>query len=127
MQKLAPTMLFLAGVQWLFFMFANTVVVPLTVSSAFHLSMEETAAAMQRSFIITGLACILQVKWGHRYPLMEGHSGLWWGLILSLTAFASPSGVDLMTLGGGLATGMIIAGVLTVLLGYMGLSPMSSS
>lgn len=122
MTKLAPSTLFFAGVQWLFFMFANTVVVPLTVSSAFHLSLEETVASMQRSFIITGLACILQAKWGHRYALMEGHSGLWWGLILSLTTFASSTGVDLATLGGGLATGMIISGILTALLGYMGLA-----
>lgn len=77
-RRSSSTTLF-AGVQWLFFMFANTVVIPLTIGDAFHLSSVEVASAMQRSFIYTGIACILQAFIGHKYPLMEGQSGLWWG------------------------------------------------
>jgi xanthine/uracil permease len=80
--------MFLAGLQWLFFMFANTVVIPLTIGDAFDLSAGEVAGALQRSFIYTGAACILQAVFGHKYPLMEGQSGLWWGSILSLCASA---------------------------------------
>ena len=53
-QKSSSTMFF-AGLQWLFFMFANTVVIPLTIGDAFDLSSMEVASALQRSFIFTGL------------------------------------------------------------------------
>lgn len=113
--------MFLAGLQWLFFMFANTVVIPLTIGDAFDLSAGEVASSMQRAFIYTGTACILQALFGHKYPLMEGQSGLWWGAILSLCASASSSGMSLEELGGGLALGIIGSGVLVMILGLLGM------
>ncbi|WP_429472369.1 uracil/xanthine transporter [Neobacillus sp. B4I6] len=115
------TTMFLAGLQWLFFMFANTVVIPLTIGDAFDLSSVEVASALQRSFIYTGTACILQAVFGHKYPLMEGQSGLWWGAILSLCASASSAGISLTEIGGGLALGIIISGALVIILGALGM------
>ncbi|MBT2696277.1 uracil/xanthine transporter [Bacillus sp. ISL-40] len=115
------TTMFLAGLQWLFFMFANTVVIPLTIGDAFDLSSVEVASTLQRSFIYTGTACILQAVFGHKYPLMEGQSGLWWGAILSLCASASSAGISLTELGGGLALGIIISGALVIILGALGM------
>jgi xanthine/uracil permease len=113
--------MFFAGLQWLFFMFANTVVIPLTIGDAFDLSAGEVASAVQRSFIYTGAACILQAVFGHKYPLMEGQSGLWWGAILSLCASASSAGLNLAELGGGLALGIILSGALVIVLGLLGM------
>ena len=112
---------FLAGIQWLGFMFANTVVIPLSVGSAMHLSPPTIAGVMARSFIFTGIACLLQVIIGHRLPLMEGQSGLWWGVILSLASLGSAKGASMSLIGGSLATGMLIGGVLIVLIGVTGL------
>ncbi len=111
----------LAGLQWLFFMFANTVVIPLTIGHAFHLPPEEIAGALQRSFIFTGMACVLQSVVGHKYPIMEGQSGLWWGAILSLCASASAAGMSLTEVGGGLALGIIVSGILVAILGALGM------
>ena len=86
---------FLGGLQWLFFIFANTVVVPLSIGAAYDLSGAEIAAALQRSFLITGAACLLQVAIGHRYPLLEGHSGMWWGMLLGMAASAPSLGLSL--------------------------------
>jgi xanthine/uracil permease len=119
--RMHSTTMFLAGLQWLFFMFANTVVIPLTIGGAFDLSSVEVASALQRSFIYTGTACILQAVFGHKYPLMEGQSGLWWGAILSLCASASSAGISLTELGGGLALGIIISGALVIILGALGM------
>src|SRR5579863_9069925 len=102
----------LAGVQWLFFMFANVVVIPLSVGQAFHLPPDVVTASLERSFIYTGLACILQGVLGHRFALMEGPAGLWWGVILSLAASASALGQSLPNLGGSLELGIIISGIL---------------
>jgi xanthine/uracil permease len=121
LQRLMTVTTLLAGVQWLFFIFANTIVIPISIGAAFHWSPEEISVALQRSFIYTGAACTLQALIGHRLPLMEGHSGLWWGVILSLCASASASSTSLSLLGGGLATGIILSGIVIAVLGVLGI------
>lgn len=112
----------LAGVQWLFFMFANVVVVPISVGQAFHQPPAVVTASLERAFIYTGIACILQAVIGHGFPLMEGPAGLWWGFILSVAASAAAAGQSLGTLGGSLEVGMLISGALVMLLGLFGLA-----
>ncbi|MFV8830223.1 uracil/xanthine transporter [Alkalihalobacterium sp. APHAB7] len=121
MNKLPISIAFLGGFQWLFFMFANTVVIPISIGTAFDLEQIEIVSAIQRSFIFTGVACILQGLIGHRYALMEGQSGLWWGVILSLAATASTLNVELTTIGGSIAVGAIISGLIVSILGALGL------
>jgi len=116
----SPVMTTLAGVQWLFFMFANVVVIPISIGQAFHLPPAVVTASLERAFIYTGVACILQGVIGHRLPLMEGPAGLWWGVILSLAASATALGQSLTTLGGTLELGIIISGILVSLLGMLG-------
>ncbi|GGC99387.1 xanthine permease [Thalassobacillus devorans] len=110
-----------ASLQWLFFIFANTVVVPISVGAAFGLPQEEIASILRSALIFTGIACVLQGWIGHRYPLMEGPSGVIWGLILNLSVAASAMGMSLTSIGGGIATGMILAGVVVLLLGLFNL------
>ena len=112
----------MAAIQWVFFIFANTIVVPVSIGAAFDLSAEEVAMTLRSSLIFTGVACVLQGLWGHRYPLMEGHSGLMWGLLLNLSASAAALGMDLQTIGGGIATGMIASAVFMLATGIFGLS-----
>lgn len=111
----------LAGFQWLFFMFANTVVIPISIGSAFDLEQVEIVSAIQRSFILTGLACVLQGWIGHKLPLMEGQSGLWWGVILSLAGTADALGMELTTIGGSIAVGTMISGALVAVFGLLGI------
>lgn len=121
MKKLTAPVTVLAGFQWLFFMFANTIVIPISIGSAFQLEQIEIVSAIQRSFIFTGAACLLQGFFGHRLSLMEGQSGLWWGVILSLAGTASAMQLDLMTVGGSIAVGVIISGILVAVLGLFGM------
>jgi xanthine/uracil permease len=111
----------LAGVQWLGFMFANTVVIPLSVGTAYHMTPLQISGDMARSFILTGIACLIQALFGHRLPLMEGQSGLWWGVILSLASIGIASGKSLSDVGGSLAVGIILGGAAIILSGIFGL------
>src|SRR5579884_1300855 len=111
----------LAGVQWLFFMFANVVVIPISVGQAFHLPPVAITASLERAFIYTGIACILQGVVGHRLPLMEGPAGLWWGVILSLAASTQALGQSLQVLGGNLEVGIMLSGGLIIVLGLLGI------
>lgn len=120
-KQLGASITLLAGFQWLFFMFANTVVIPISVGDAFGLEQVEIVSAVQRSFILTGIACLLQGLLGHRLALMEGQSGLWWGVILSLAGTASTMDIELSTIGGSIAVGAMISGVLIIILGVLGM------
>ena len=113
----------IAGLQWFFFIFANIVIIPITVGEAFHLSQAEIVPLLQMSFIITGLACLAQAFFGHRRPLLEGQSGLWWGIFLTLVVTTSAQGMPLEVLGGSLALGVIISGAITILIGVLGIGP----
>jgi xanthine/uracil permease len=103
-------------------MFANIVVIPISIGQAFHLPPAVVTASLERAFVYTGIACILQGIIGHCLPLMEGPAGLWWGVILSLAASTESAGQSLQTLGGNLEVGIIISGLLICLLGILGAS-----
>lgn len=78
---------------------------------------------MRISLIFTGFACILQGKFGHRFPLMEGHSGLLWGVMLNLSVAASSMGLTYGEIGGGIATGGLLAGITMILISSLNLVP----
>lgn len=113
----------ISGLQWLFFIFTNIVVIPITVGAAFDLSPDTIVNMLQLSFIVTGLACIVQAFFGHKRAIMEGQSGLWWGVILTLTTTAAAQGMPLSVLGGSLTVGIIIVSIITFLIGVTGLGP----
>lgn len=123
MNRVFETQDLLAGLQWFFFIFANIVIIPITIGEAFELSQAEVVSLLQMSFIVTGLACLAQAFIGHRRPILEGQSGLWWGIYLTLVATTSAQGISLVTLGGSLVTGIVIAGIITILIGVLGIGP----
>lgn len=98
--------------------------IPITVGAAFGLSSNEIINLLQLSFIVTGLACMLQAILGHKRAIMEGQSGLWWGVILTLCYSASANGLSLAEMGGSLSVGIIISGILTVFIGVSGMGPL---
>jgi len=116
MQRLPYIQTALASLQWFIFLFANTIVVPVSVGTAFALDAPTIAELIRNSLVITGIACILQGTIGHRFPLMEGHSGLIWGLVLNLCSASSALGMSLTEIGGGIASGMMLAGAVVLLL-----------
>lgn len=113
----------IAGLQWLFFLFTNIVVIPITVGAALELPNEKIITLLQLSFIVTGVGCMLQALVGHHRPIMEGQSGLWWGVFLTIVTTSSAQGVPLDVLGGSLTIGVIISGLLTMLIGLSGIGP----
>lgn len=113
----------IGGLQWFFFIFANIIVIPITIGEAFQLPQEKVASLMQFSFIVTGLACLLQAFYGHKRPIMEGQSGLWWGIFLTLATTVQAQGLSLVELGGSLAIGVMLSGLITIIIGVTGTGP----
>lgn len=110
-----------SSIQWLFFIFANTIVVPISIGNAFEIPLDVIATTIRFSFICTGIACVTQGVFGHKFPLLEGPSGMIWGLMLNLALSASSLGLEFSTIGGGIATGIMLAGLVAILLALFNL------
>jgi xanthine/uracil permease len=110
-------MLILATIQWLVFMVANIVTVPIVLGNAFEMSPHEIARFTNQTFFVCGIIGILQVGWGHRYPILEGPAGMWWGVVTVLIQMTKDRGGSLPELRQELETGLMIAGAI-----YMGLA-----
>lgn len=123
MKELLKSSNWVSGLQWLFFIFTNIIVIPITVGAAFELPQETIVSMLQLSFIVTGIACMLQALVGHKRAIMEGQSGLWWGVILTLVNTAVAQGIPLQELGGSLTVGVLISGAITVIIGLTGAGP----
>ncbi len=109
------------AVQWLGFAVANSAVLPLVVGSALGLDQAGIATLAQRTFFFQALASLLQVCFGHRLPIIEGPSGMWWGIFITLAATAPGLGKPLSLLRTDLELGVMVAGVILIVLGMTGL------
>jgi len=109
------------AVQWLFFTLANSAVVPVVVGNALELDQAAIAMLAQRTFLLQALASFFQIFFGHRLPIFEGPSGMWWGVFISLAAMAPSLGKPMAVLRTDLELGLIITGILLVVIGFSGL------
>lgn len=110
----------LAAAQWLIVTLSSSVVVPIAIGEAYGLRPDEIGAFMQQTIFFVGLASLLQVWIGHRYPMMDGPAGLWWGIFLILAHIGQNLGHDPRAVGQSLQLGLIVAGGLFVILGAYG-------
>lgn len=109
----------IGALQWLVFLLANAVALPIVIGQIYHLSPQETAELMQRTFFVVGVSSFLQGWLGHRMPIIDGPAGTWLAVFIILGATVAQTGDAYSTLQL-LEGGMIAAGVLMVALGAMG-------
>lgn len=108
------------SLQWLSFTLANSAVLPVVVGSALGLDQAGIATLAQRTFFFQAVASLLQVSFGHRLPIIEGPSGMWWGIFITLAAMAPGLGKPLSLLRTDLEFGVMAAGFILVLVGMTG-------
>ncbi|HOV79683.1 MAG TPA: purine/pyrimidine permease [Bacillota bacterium] len=109
------------SVQWLAFTLANSAVVPVVVGNALGLDQAGIAELAQRTFFFQALASLLQVTFGHRLPIIEGPSGMWWGIFITLAAMSPGLGKPLGVLRTDLELGVLAAGIVLAATGSAGL------
>ncbi|MBO8163571.1 MAG: purine/pyrimidine permease [Brevibacillus sp.] len=107
----------LAALQWLIVTLSSTIAVPLVIGDIYGLEAAETGRLMQQTIFYAGLASLLQVLWGHGYPMMEGPAGLWWGIFVILAQIGESVGQDPRMIGQSFQTGLILAGLIFFILG----------
>ena len=109
------------GFQQIVLFVASAVVMPVVVGYALGLAPAAVAAMLQRTFVLCGVMTLLQVRWGHRFPIQDGPAGLWSGLFLLMVSSAPALGISLESLRTDLEMGMLLAGILVMALAASGL------
>jgi len=108
------------ALQWVAFALANAAIVPVVVGMSLGLDRAGTGTLVQRTFFFSAVASLLQVTAGHRYPILEGPAGMWYGVFITLAALAPELGKPLSLLRSDLEMGLLIGGLLSIFLGVTG-------
>jgi xanthine/uracil permease len=111
----------LLGSQHYLTMIGSTIAVPLVLAGLMGMPQAETAQLVGTFFVVSGIATLLQTTVGNQYPLVQGASFaiLAPGIAIILTLDASGAGWETMIRE--LQGAMIVAGVVQVIVGYLGL------
>ncbi|QRG68545.1 purine/pyrimidine permease [Brevibacillus choshinensis] len=110
----------LSALQWMIVAVSSSVAVPLMIGDVYGLAPDEIGNLMQQTMFFIGLASLLQVWIGHRYPMLEGPAGLWWGIFIILAQIGSSVGLAPREIGQSFQIGLAMAGVLFLIFGLMG-------
>src|SRR5665648_381501 len=112
------------GFQHVIYFGISAVIMPVVVGTLLGLNQHELAGMLQRIFVLCGIVSILQVKFGHKYPIIDGPAGLWAGILTLMAGLAPTLGKELSILRTDLEGGMLIAGVFIMLLTLAGGIPL---
>lgn len=110
----------LSALQWIIVTVSSSVAVPLMIGDVYGLQVDEIGNLMQQSLFFMGVASLLQVWIGHRYPMMEGPAGLWWGIFVILAQIGTSIGIQPREIGQSFQLGLIMAGLFFLVFGLFG-------
>ncbi|WP_026676231.1 purine/pyrimidine permease [Fictibacillus gelatini] len=108
-----------SSLQWLFFILAQAIITPIAIGHSFHMSPQEIAELLQRTFLVIGVSGLLQTLFGHRLPISEGPAGLWWGVFIIYAGLVASGSLSTARGLQELEMGMLICGALFILLGLL--------
>ncbi|PLS14689.1 purine permease [Bacillus sp. M6-12] len=109
------------AVQWAAFMIASSIVAPIAVADLFQLSQADSAAFVQRTIMVLGIAGIIQITVGHKLPINEGPAGLWWGVFALYAGFGAALFGSASNTLQALQGALLASGMLFVLLSLLGI------
>lgn len=106
----------LQSLQWLAFLISSSLIMPLVLGQTLGLDARGVADFVQRTFLVSGAFSIIQAVWGHRMPILEGQSGMWLSVIITLSTLAPALGTPLGVLRQNLEMALMVTGALLILL-----------
>jgi len=116
------SLLWLSTLQWFVFALTNVITVPVVLGHAFGLSAAQNGLFIEQTFFICGVINLLQLLIGHRYPIIEGPAGMWWGVVVVLIGVTKESHGSLPGLLASLELGLLCAGIVFLLIASLRLT-----
>lgn len=117
----SPVQTIFFALQWALFIYSLNLIYPLVIGDVFRLPPQEITALVQRSTFLVGLGSFLQVLWGHRLPIIEGVSALWFSIFILFNQAGAVTGQTPAEILQQMEFGLIFSGVVLVLFGLAGL------
>lgn len=108
---------FLSVFQWVIYLLANSIAIPILVGYIFQLSNSEISSLMQRVFFIVGFSSFMQAKFGHRYPIADGPAGSWVSIFVIYASIGVEQGKTISEILQILMSGLFISGLILLLIG----------
>lgn len=108
---------YLSIIQWLVYLLANSIAIPIVIGDIFQLSGDEISTLMQRVFFIVGLSSLIQAIFGHRYPIADGPAGSWVSIFVIYASIGIQQGKPVVETLQILEAGLLISGLILFLLG----------
>jgi len=118
--ELEPGKLAAYSFQHMILLIANAAVMPVIIARGLGLDSAEISSMLLRTFFICGVLSILQTRFGHRYPIIDGPSGMWLTVWISLASVIGAMGGDYAALRVHLIFGMLVSGGFVIVLGLSG-------
>ena len=109
------------GLQHYLTMIGSNIAVPLVLASAMGMPDWATARLVGTFFVVSGVATLAQTTIGNRYPLVQGASFAILAPGLAIVGVVASTGGGWETMIVELQGAMIVAGLIQVLVGYLGL------
>ncbi len=107
--------------QWFALSIVQIGVIAIIVGPFLGLDQIGIATLNQRIFFFSGAVTLLQVKFGHRLPVIEGPASMWWVTFISLATVSLNLGQPMSQIRTDLMGTMIAAGIFLFLFGVSGI------
>ena len=109
------------GLQHYLTMIGSNIAVPLVLAGAMGMPAGPTARLVGTFFLVSGIATLAQTTIGNRYPLVQGASFAILAPGLAIVGVVASTGGGWETMIVELQGAMIVAGIVQILVGYLGL------
>ncbi|MGF7184934.1 xanthine/uracil permease [Desulfitispora alkaliphila] len=110
----------LLAVQWVVFHMGLLISLSISLGVVLGLSQSEIGTLMQLSFFITGVASMVQLRWGHKVLSIEGPGAPWMAAYIIVAGVGFSMGKPASLILTDISGAMIISGVCMALLGALG-------
>ncbi|NLL18879.1 MAG: purine/pyrimidine permease [Clostridia bacterium] len=117
----SPVQTIFFALQWALFIYSLNLIYPLVIGDVFQLPPQEITALVQRSTFLVGLGSFLQILWGHRLPIIEGVSALWFSIFILFNQAGTVTGQTPAEVLRYMEFGLIFSGIVMALFGFAGL------
>lgn len=109
------------GLQWMLFIIAAAIAVPISISDLFMLDQQQTLILMQNTIFVLGIAGAIQGFFGHKMPISESPAGLWWSVLTIYSGYIGVSYATNVEILQVFSAGMMFSGILFIVFSVTGL------
>lgn len=102
------------SIQWLFFLLATMITFPIIIGEIYQLSNIQIMGLIQRTFFVVAITTLLQIKFGHKLPIIEGPTGIWLSVFIILAGLSNSQGGDLQQVLKIIEGGILTAGIILI-------------